>query len=410
MAVVRDEEYAVVVERERPLLQACAYLLTADEDRADRLVQLVLARMYERWDDVRRPRVEALRGLVSTSPHDPMLPWDTGPRIQLIDGGPPPVSAPPIVADLQRLPSDQRAVIVLERYAELPSVQIAEVCGRTVDEVLVLARVARAALGANHPDRAHDAALAEELREAVPLNRRTAYDGADDLDHGRHLVLRRWLRRGLAVAVAAVLIVTGVVFLVTDRPSAPVAAPPAPPAASTPTPTPVTATCDTTDPLCRGEILRLWRAEMAVVVGSYLDPNGEYFSGYGYRYDARYDDPGFWSGQGGALAFEMFRMGKGPTTGATTVYVQVATSRREAVRCGATIGRTCVRQRFLDGNFFNLTNTVHVGQGMEVQHRPTGQHVITVIARNTTKGLEYDIPRGDLLRLVQDRRLRLPAI
>ena len=42
MAVVRDEEYAVVVERERPLLQACAYLLTADAERADRLVQLVL--------------------------------------------------------------------------------------------------------------------------------------------------------------------------------------------------------------------------------------------------------------------------------------------------------------------------------------------------------------------------------
>src|SRR5215203_3219457 len=90
MAVVRDEEYAVVVERERPLLQACAFLLTAEEERADRLVQLVLARMYERWDDVRRPRVEALRSLVQTSPHDPLLPWDTGPRIQLIDGGPPP--------------------------------------------------------------------------------------------------------------------------------------------------------------------------------------------------------------------------------------------------------------------------------------------------------------------------------
>ena len=43
MAVVRDEEYAVVVERERPLLQACAYLLTADVKRADRLVRDGLA-------------------------------------------------------------------------------------------------------------------------------------------------------------------------------------------------------------------------------------------------------------------------------------------------------------------------------------------------------------------------------
>ena len=406
MAVVRDEEYAVVVERERPLLQACAYLLTADEERANRLVQLVLARMYERWHDVRRPRVEALRALVQTSPHDPMLPWDTGPRMQLIDGGPARVTGPAIVTDLQRLPLDQRAVIVLERYAELPSVQIAEVCGRTVDEVLVLARQARSALGADHPDRGQDAALAEELREAIPLDRQTAYAGADDLDHGRHLVRRRWLRRGLAVAVAVVLVVAGAVFLLPDRTPAPVAAPPAPPVASSPTPTPITANCDTGNPLCRGEIMRRWRAEMGVVVGSYLDPAGDYFSGNGFRYDDRYEDPGFWTGQGGALAFELFRW----DGGATTVYVQIATSRQNAVRCGETIRRNCSRQKFLDGNFFNLTNTVNVRQGMEVQHRPTGTYVVTVIARNTTKGREFEVGRGDLLRLVQDPRLRLPEI
>ena len=406
MAVVRDEAYAVVVERERPLLQACAYLLTADEERADRLVQLVLARMYERWDDVQRPRVEALRALVQTSPHDPLLPWDTGPRIQLVDGGPSSVPRPEIVHDLQQLPPEQREVIVLEWYAELPTVQIAEVCGRTVDEVSVLARQARAALGANHPDRAHDAALAEELREAIPLDRRTAYGGADDLDHGRHLVRRRWLRRGLAAAVAVVLLVVSLVFLVPGRAPAPVAAPPAPSATPTATPTPIPVNCDTADPVCRAEVLRLWWAEMAVVVGPYLDPEGRYFSGYGYRNDERHDDASFWAGQGGALAFEMFRMDQG----ATTVYVQIATSRRNAVRCGATIGRNCVRQKFLDGNFFNLTNTVNVDQGMEVQHRPTGQHVITVIARNTAEGDEFDIQRGDLIRLVQDPRLQLPDI
>src|ERR687894_202295 len=103
MATVRDEEYAAVVERERPLLQACAYLLTGNDGRADRLVQLVLARMYERWPDVRTPRVEALRSLVQTSPHDPQLPWDTSPRVQLVDGGfAEPASGDPIVADLSR--------------------------------------------------------------------------------------------------------------------------------------------------------------------------------------------------------------------------------------------------------------------------------------------------------------------
>ena len=126
-------------------------------------------------------------------------------------------------------------MIVLERYAELPSVQIAEIVGRTVDEVLLLARQARATLAYGHPERADDAALAAELREAVPLDRRTAYDGAADLAHGRQLVRRRWLRRGLAAAAAMVLLVAAVMVLVPDRTPAPVAAPPP---AATPTSTP----------------------------------------------------------------------------------------------------------------------------------------------------------------------------
>jgi hypothetical protein len=145
---------------------------------------------------------------------------------------------------------------------------------------------------------------------------------------------------------------------------------------------------------------------MAVVVQSHLDPKGEYFSGYGYRYDERYETPGFWSGNGGALAFEMFRLDKG----ATVVYLQIATNRRLAVRCGETIGEVCRPQKFLSGNFFNLTQTDNVVEGMEVQYRPRGREVITVIARNTTKGRSWDIPRGDLLRLVQDPRLKLPEI
>ena len=399
---MRDEEYAAVVERERPLLQSCGYLLTGDEGRADRLVQLVLARMYERWDGVRRPRVEALRGLVQTSPHDPELPWDTRERVQLVDGGFARPVAEPIVADLSRLPAEQRAVIVLERYAELPSVQIAEIVGRTVDEVLLLARQARATLANGHPDRANDASLAEELREAVPLDRWTAYDAAADLAHGRQLLRRRWLRRGLATVSTLALLVAAMVVLAPDRTQAPVAAPPA----ATPTPT-APRSCDpATDPICRAEILRVWRAEMANVVQSYLDPNGQYFSGYGYRYDERYNTPGFWSGNGGALAFEMFRLDKG----ATVVYLQIATSRQAAVRCGETIGEICHRQQFLDGNSYTLSQTTSVIQGMEVQYRPTGLEVITVIGRNTMKGQVWDIPRGDLIRLVQDPRLKLPQI
>jgi hypothetical protein len=401
MAGVRDEEYAIVVERERPLLQACGYLLTGDEDRADRLVQLVLARMYERWGEVRRPRVEALRALVMTSPHDPQLPWDTRDRFQLVDGGLAPERGEPIVADLSRLPLDQRGVIVLERYAELPSVQIAEIMGRTVDEILLLARHARATLADGHPERAVDASLAEELHEAVPLDRRTAYDGAADLAHGRQLVRRRLLRQGLMAAAALVLLVAAVMGVVADRTPAPVAAPPA---ATTAKPTPQRR-CDPAEPTCRGEILRVWRAQMANVVQFHLDPRGDYFSGYGYRYDERYNDPGFWTGHGGALDLEMFRL----DNGATVVHLQIATSDRTAVRCGETTGRICHTQTFLSGDSFDLTDTNTVAEGMEVQWQPIGR-VVTIIARNTTKGEAWNLQRGDLIALVEDPRLKLPEI
>ena len=399
---LRDEEYAAVVERERPLLQACGYLLTGDEGRADRLVELVLARLYERWDDVRRPRIEALRGLVQTSPHDPQLPWDTRDRVQLVDGSFAVPSGAPIITDLSSLPPDQRAVIVLERYAELPSVQIAEIVGRTVDEVLLLARQAQATLANGYPERADDAALAVELREAVPIDRRIAYDGAADLAHGHQLVRRRWLRRGLAAIAAVVLLAAAVMVLVPDPTPTPVAGPHP---AGTPTSTSQRSCDPATDLVCRAEILRVWRAEMANVVLSYIDPQGRYFSGYGYRYDQRYDSPGFWSGHGGALAFEMFRLNKG----ATVVYLQIATSSQVAVRCGETTGGKCHTQTFLSGNSFNLTQSATVTEGMEVQYRLTDR-VITVIARNTTKGQVWQIPRGKLFALLEDSRLKLPKI
>jgi hypothetical protein len=143
---------------------------------------------------------------------------------------------------------------------------------------------------------------------------------------------------------------------------------------------------------------------MAEVASSYLDPRGEYFSGFGYYYDTRYDMPSFWSGQGGALAFEMFRLEKG----ATEVYLQVATSRKFAVRCGATTGQECIFIRFMDGNSYLMTDSTLKGRGIEVQHNPRGDVVVTVIARNTQRGQMLEISRGDLIKLVQDKRLRLP--
>ena len=144
---------------------------------------------------------------------------------------------------------------------------------------------------------------------------------------------------------------------------------------------------------------------MAEVATSYLDPSGEYFSGFGYSYNSRYDMPSFWSGQGGALAFEMFRLDKG----ATEVYLQVATSRKFAVRCGATTGQQCLSFQSMDGNSYLMTDSTLERRGIEVQYSPSGEEVITVIARNTQRGQILEISRGDLIKLVQDERLHLPS-
>ncbi len=400
MAAVRGEEFAAVVERERPLLQGIAYLLTGDAVRADRLVQAVWARMYERWPEVRRPQVEAIRALIRAEPLALHLPWERQPRVELVERLAGAAALDPIVADLRMLTPDLRTVIILERYAELPSVQIAEVVGRTIDQVLVLSRQARAVLAAGHPERATDQGLAQELRDAIPFDRRVAHGSADDLAHGRRLVRRRRLRRGAAAVAAALLLVAGIAVLLPHRDPAPAAAPlrvvvmPSP-----------NASCSITELTCRGKILFTWRSEMAEVVRSNLDPDGQYFSGFGYRYDDRYETPGFWSGQEGALAFEVFRLDQG----ATEVYVQIATSRRTAVRCGETTRTACTSTLFMDGYRMTISGTT-VSEGIEVQYRPTEDEVITVIARNTTRGKTLDLISGDLVKLVQDPRLRLPEL
>ena len=94
MPAIRDEEYAAVAERERPLLQAMAYLLTGDPVQAERVVQLVLAELYGRWPKVTQPRLEGLRALVHTARAPVYLPWEYRERVELIDGPPatPPAS------------------------------------------------------------------------------------------------------------------------------------------------------------------------------------------------------------------------------------------------------------------------------------------------------------------------------
>ena len=398
MPAIRDEEYAAVAERERPLMVATAYLLTGDPVQAERVVQRVLAERYGRWSKVTQPRLDGIRAVVHTARAPVQLPWENRQRVELIDGPAPVPTGDPIVSDLDTLTYDQRAAIVLECYAGLAIEEIAQVLNRNLDEVRVMAQQARIILTAGHPGRSSDETLNQELTDAVPDDLRESQSSADDLAHGRELSRRRWIQRGSAALAAVVLVIAAAILFAPRAPQTPHAAPSAPVATAS------SQGCDPSSATCRSQILLRWRSRMVEVASSHLDPTGKYFSGFGYAYDSRYDTPGFWTGQGGALAFEMFRLDKG----ATEVYLQIATSRKFAVRCGATTHQQCLRFFFMDGNSYLVTDSRLADSGIEVQYSPKGDEVITVVARNTQRGKMLDISTGDLINLVQDDRLRLP--
>lgn len=397
----RDAEFVAAVDRNRSLLRGTARLLLDDPQAADSVLDSVLARLHRRGLAPVALRLEALRGLVSDEQPGP-LPWSSAPSFELVDG-PGPGARDDLLADLARLTREQRAAIVLERFTLLPSLQIAEVLDRPVDEVLVLARQARAALAAGHPERTDDHALGEELRTAAG-GAPSPVTGRDDLAHGRRLVRRRLVRRTMVLAAAVavlVLVITQLRPVATPTVEAPV--PTVMASSGPPSPAPE---CDSSEKTCQATILRDWRDDMGLVISYQLDPEKRYFTGHSFSYNSRYETPGFWTGEGGALGLEMNRFPQG----STEVYLQIATSRAEAVRCGVVTENTCVSMRFMDGNRFIMTDTTRVADGLEVQYSPYGDQVITVIARNTTRGKKLALDRGQLIALVQDPRLRLPSI
>lgn len=396
--------------RFRTLVGGCALLLEGDAGRADRLAQTALAR---RVAGPTEPAVRLLRALHDVAlprPHFFDPPWLAGSRVELLDHGP--AAGPPLLAELQALPREPRAALVLGQVAGLSAPQVAEVLSTDVATVEAWWQQAHHRLAGQRPERLQPGRLVEELRAAAG-SAVVSGTPATDLAHGRRLAGRGRLRRAAVALVAAIVVVLAAVTVL-DRPAGTpqaVSTPTTTPrAVSTPTGTPsatrVTAACDVRNPSCQATVMREWRNTMSEVVVSHLDPDRSYFTGYSFSYDARYESRTFWAGEAGALGLEVFRL----HDGATEVYVQVASGYDTAVRCGATTRHPCEGQRFLDGNRFTLTTTTQVGRGIEVQHRPDGDQVVTVVARNTTRGQVLDITRADLMELVQDPRLRLPVI
>ena len=171
--------------------------------------------------------------------------------------------------------------------------------------------------------------------------------------------------------------------------------------AATPT---ISLSCDAREPACRATTAD-WRSEMAKVVLDYLDPSLSYFSDVGFRYEESYQQPDLWAGGEGAMGVEIFRR----YGGGTEVFVEIATSRDTALRCGETTGHLCDSIRFMDGNRMRVSRSSTVAEGLEVQYRPNGAEVITIIARNRGGGKTLDLGAADLHELIEDPRLKLPG-
>ncbi len=433
----RDVEFLTFVRRYRPRLAGVAYLLHGDADQAERLVQHALATAYLHGQ---RFLIIAAEQLARTDPRLLRLAW--GPRSSrsaLVDGpddqheqgdqhdrdahhDPAPVfdnaSTTRVLARLDTLDAPARRALVLHRYLGLSVAGTAELLGSTPEEIE--ASVARSLLKLSDLGSDGRGGPLTMMASIVPPAGDVETAAFADLAHGRSLVRRRRGRRSvLAAAVVAVLLVIGVAVwpdrVTMIQLSGSAADPSATPSGGSyggsgagsgagSNASGAASTCsDPSVPSCRVELTRQWRAEMAGIVTRTLDPKGTYFSGYSFDYDARYDSDAFWQGRDGALGLDVIS-----TRGSTEVFVQLATSRQAAVRCGATTKHPCVRRQMMDFNYFTLTNTSDSRQGVEVQYRPTGAYVITVIVRDTTKGTPLVVGQGQVISMIENPGLVPP--
>jgi hypothetical protein len=207
----------------------------------------------------------------------------------------------------------------------------------------------------------------------------------------------------LVVTVCTVVLLV-VAIVVSGRPGGGAVPGPGPGPAPTPASTSVirpSTTCDLAHDGCRIVQTARWRARTAAILRARLDPDNLYFTGYSYSVTSLYNT----GPRLNALGLEVYRLEGG---GGTEVFVQIAKSRADAVRCGTITHHRCISQRFMDGNRFSLTATTMVADGIEVQHIPAGTYVITLVARNTTAGRPLTLTTGDLIEIAQDPRLRPP--
>ncbi len=391
-----DAAFTAFCDAERRTLLGTAALLLADPVAADRLVQSSLAEIYRQFSNPHDARTAAYALVTRPDVTDVKLPWrppdsrfELFDRFELIDRRPPAVCGVAMMADLAALPTDQRRVIVLEYYAQLPITEIAQIVGLDVATVRTSSEQARAALKGRDARRHDDLRLAEELADAAG-NPGSA--DTDDLAHGRWLRRRRHVRTSALAAAGATLVLLAAAFL--------------PGLINTGlTSTGLINTEQAIPGPSRGQLTSEWRSAMTAAAASHLHPGQANLTGYSFSRNNFDDSDSFWAGSGGALGLELFRK----TGGATQVYLQVATSSGFAATCGTLTGSRCQTLQMMDGNRISVTESTTLKAGMEVQYSPDGRQVITVVAHNFSAGEELPLTRSQLIDLAEDPRLRLPG-
>lgn len=164
--------------------------------------------------------------------------------------------------------------------------------------------------------------------------------------------------------------------------------------------TPPETSCDLGTEGCRALVAARWRESTAKTLREHLDPEDVYFTGYSYSANTRYTA----GPRLNALGLEIYRL----VGGGTEVFVQVARSDADAIRCGTVTHHRCVRQRLADGQEFWMTTTDGMRDGIEIQHSPDGTYVVTLAARNVRGGSAPAVTYGELISVAQDPRLRPP--
>lgn len=117
------------------LLSRLAYLMTGDVATGEDLAQETLARMSERWDGIETPKAYARTTLTRL-----VLRWrQMADRLQPMVEHDIPANDEPEIDEmwsaLRSLPLNQRVVLVLRYYDDLPHEQIAELVGAPVATV-----------------------------------------------------------------------------------------------------------------------------------------------------------------------------------------------------------------------------------------------------------------------------------